>query len=564
MTGDELSENKREALYAETEGNPFFIVETLRSGEQGVPQSLLSVLNRRLNQLSASARELVGWAAAIGREFGYSLLARASQMEEMLLVQALDELWSRRIIQTRQDGTYHFTHGKLLDAAYDTLTDPRRRLLHRKIAEAFLQREMDVENAIVARHFEMAGEHRQAFEYYLRAADDARRIFANHDAISHLEKALHLSTPQAENKIAALKARELLGDLCYLGSDGRRALDVYTEAFDHAPASDHSTRGRVLGKIARVTAYAGDYEKGISQFNQANELLGEPPDESDREWWHTWLKMQFDRVWIHYDAGDVTGTQTALEAIRPVVERMGELDQLGEYYFLMPTIYFRRDGYQMNEEIMRYSTLALEIGGQSENLELRTRTNFGYGFCNFLLGKFDLAIQYLGEGAKLAEQIGYVEQQIYGLTYLAAAHRCAGNLDECKAVTERALLISEREGERSFTATAYANLGWLAWKQNDLRRAKTLSLKALDGWGKYYPFQWYGLWTLMDISLSALQFDEAIEYARRLKAPGQQVFPNEVDALLATAIHFAEQGDVAKSKSQLRQAVDWAKENHFL
>ncbi len=91
-----------------------------------------------------------------------------------------------------------------------------------------------------------------------------------------------------------------------------------------------------------------------------------------------------------------------------------------------------------------------------------------------------------------------------------------------------------------------------------------LSQKALAGWGTHYPFRWYGLWTLMAISLAHLQFDEAAEYARLLKAPGQQVFPQEAEDLLTGAIRAADAGDLAKSKSRLTRAVDWAKKNHFL
>lgn len=153
---------------------------------------------------------------------------------------------------------------------------------------------------------------------------------------------------------------------------------------------------------------------------------------------------------------------------------------------------------------------------------------------------------------------------MFNLTYLAAAHRGAGNLEECKTYAERALALTERENEHSFAGTAYANLGWIAWRQNDLRLANVLTQKALSKWSQYYPFRWYGLWTLMAISLAALKFDEALEYARGLKVPGQQVFVKEGDELLTRAIEAADTGDKTKSQSLLMKAVDWAKENHFL
>ena len=576
VTGKELSEKKQDELYTETEGNPFFTVEMLRSAgndeAQIIPQSLRSVLAHRLNQLSASARELAGFAATIGREFNYRLLANASQVDENTLVQALDELWSRRIIQAQQADTYNFTHGKLRDAAYETLTHARRQIFHRRIAGALLaeaEQGFEVQNAIIAQHFEKVGQYQQAVDQYLKAASAARQVFANPDAISHLERALRLLSEKVGIKEEAQRqqereSRELLGDIYEISSNGKRALETYSEALTQIASSERLDRARMLGKIAKVAAHEGDIEDGKKFFAQAEDVLGEPPSDTEKEWWYTWLKIQFDRVWMYYDFGVVEGIEAALGPIRPVVERMGELGKLGEYYFLLPTAYFRRDGFQMNDEIMRYSTLALETSQKTDNLELRTRANFGYGFCNFLLGNFDLAIHYMGEGLKLADQIGYVEQQLYNVTYLAAAHRGAGNLEECKTYSERGLALSEREQEPSFAATARANLGWIAWKQNDLIQAKTLSQKATMGWSRYYPFRWYGLWTLIDLSLLSLRTEDAVEYARMLKAPGQQVFAKEGDDLLAGAIEAADKGETARAESLLMKAVEWAKKNHYL
>ncbi len=578
LMGDEFDSAKIESLYAETEGNPFFIVETLRSGDSleraDMPQSLRSVLAQRMNQLSASARDLMGVAAAIGREFSYRLVASASQMNEDVLVQSLDELWTRRIIQTQGTETYNFTHRKLLNAAYENLSAVRRPLIHRRIAQALLaeaEKGFDVESAIVAQHLERAGQYQEAVDHYLEAAQEARRVFANRDAISHLEKALSLLSEKVDvkeetQKRVVSKSRELLSDIYELAGDNKHALENYAESLAQVAPDARFSQARLLGKLGKVTASGGDYEGGKRRFEQAEEALGGQPDENVTEWRRAWLKVQMDRAWMHYDWNNLEGMRSTLEAIRPGVESVGEfdLDKLAEYYFLWPTLSFRRDGYQVTDEIMRYSKLALEISCKAGNLELSARTNFGYGFCNLLLGNFETAIQYIGEGLRLAEQIGYVDQQILCLTYLGAAYRGIENLEACAQYAGRGVEFCERQEAHSYAATARANLGWIAWKQNDVKLAKALCQQALTSWGSHYPFRWYGLWTLMDISLAALKFDEALEYARGLKSLGQQIFAKEGDELLTSAIKAAQEGDKARCQSLLMKAVDWAKENHFL
>lgn len=572
MSETKLSQESEEQLFNETEGNPFFLVEMLRSGEYGqgkpLPTSLRSVLTRRLNQLSPAARDLAGLAAAIGREFNFHLLAAASRTDEDALVQALDELWARRVIQTQQGDTYHFTHGKLQDAAYETLSTPRQQILHRRIAYALLA-EPEAESALVARHFEQAGLYPQALEQYLKAAQDARRVFANRDAITHLEHGLNLLSEKVgirdeAHRQQACQSLEALGDIYEITGDWKAALKAYRETLTHLLSSEWLCRARLLGKMAKAASNESHPAESVRLFAEAEQALGEPPNDSQKEWWHAWLKLQFDRVWMHYGFGNVAETEAALAPIRPVVERLGEFDTLGEYYFLLPTAYFRRSGYRINDEIMRYSTLALEASLKTDNLELQTRTNFGFGFCNFLRGEFDLAIQYMSEGLKMADQIGYAEQQIYNLTYLAAAQRAVGNLEGCRIYAERALALSEREEIRTYAASARANLGWIAWRQNDLKRARALCQQALAEWHPHYPFRWLGLWVLLDLSLLGLRIDDAVEHARQLKAPGQQVFAQAGDDLLAQAIEAAGKGDRARAASLLSRAVEWAKVNHYL
>jgi len=50
-----------------------------------------------------------------------------------------DELWQRRIVRdesSQRVDAYDFTHDKLREVAYDSLSAARRRLIHRRIAEA--------------------------------------------------------------------------------------------------------------------------------------------------------------------------------------------------------------------------------------------------------------------------------------------------------------------------------------------------------------------------------------------------------------------------------------------
>jgi hypothetical protein len=121
-------------LFAETEGNPLFVVETVRAGALG--SRVQAVIAARLAQRSEPARRLAAVAAALGRDFTTDVLARAGGSGERELVRALDELWRRRIVRDRGPEAYDFTHERLREVAYQSLAPAERSRTHLRIARA--------------------------------------------------------------------------------------------------------------------------------------------------------------------------------------------------------------------------------------------------------------------------------------------------------------------------------------------------------------------------------------------------------------------------------------------
>ncbi|MBC8076967.1 MAG: 6-hydroxy-D-nicotine oxidase, partial [Chloroflexales bacterium] len=220
VAGRELEMESTMRLYHETEGNPLFVVETIRAGfehlelmaqsaEAGnhpsvpatphsvkLPPKVQAAIAGRLAQLSAPARELAELAAAIGRAFTLDLLIGAGQADEDRAVYALDELWQKRIVREHGANSYDFTHDKLRETAYAAISAPQRRLLHRRIAQALERTTATGDPAPIsgqiASQYEQAGMAAQAIPYYQHAAVAAQRLYANEDAVNLLSRGLAL------------------------------------------------------------------------------------------------------------------------------------------------------------------------------------------------------------------------------------------------------------------------------------------------------------------------------------------------------------------------------------
>ena len=189
---DGLSELIRER----TGGNPFFIEEVVRElaesgaleGERGayrlaraideiaVPAAVESILAARIDRLGERAKEVLGAAAVIGNDFERRLLERAVDVPEEDLDAALRELIEGEFIYEAAlypEPEYAFRHPLTREVALGSQLAQRRAVIHRRVAEAIQEvsgERIDEQAALVAQHYEEAGEAMDAARWHARAA----------------------------------------------------------------------------------------------------------------------------------------------------------------------------------------------------------------------------------------------------------------------------------------------------------------------------------------------------------------------------------------------------------
>jgi DNA-binding SARP family transcriptional activator/tetratricopeptide (TPR) repeat protein len=202
-------EAEADLLHAATGGFPLYIVEAIRgradAGGSPLPAGdLTAMLRKRLEQASASAREVAGLAAAVGRDFTLDLLTEASDLDAGTVVGAVDELWRRRIMREYRDG-YDFSHDLLRETAYTLVSPPKRWLLHRRVAQALEllhPDDADSVSAQLAEQYARGGRLARAAGYYRQAADIAAARFAHAEAIRLHSEALSIvrSLPESRDR----------------------------------------------------------------------------------------------------------------------------------------------------------------------------------------------------------------------------------------------------------------------------------------------------------------------------------------------------------------------------
>ena len=240
-----LDAAQAQQLFAATEGNPLFIVETMHSLAGQVdrvpcmlvlPPKVQTVMRGRLARLSPSARELAGLAATMGRSFRTDVLIAATELTEEAVVRGLDELWQRRIVREQGTNSYDFSHDRLREVAYGELQPAQRRLLHRRVAAALEQSYADASGALtvqLAHHCDQGGLVEKAIHYLQQAAVAARQLYAHREAIAYTERAIGLLQSQPASGAALERELELQMDLCqdwcaltfYMGDEAKAVYD---------------------------------------------------------------------------------------------------------------------------------------------------------------------------------------------------------------------------------------------------------------------------------------------------------------------------------------------------
>jgi DNA-binding SARP family transcriptional activator len=566
-----------EHLFHETEGNPLFVVEAVRAGEQeALPPTVQAVIAFRLDQLSPNARELADLAATIGRAFTFPVFARASVNDDEGLVSGLEELTQRRIVRDQGDGEYDFSHEKIRQVAYARLSSARRRLLHGRVAAALEALNPDVDSicAELAPHHERAGHLDRAVVLYQRAGEAARRMHANADAAAHFRRAIRLldalfRTPgaDAERVRAGVVLHESLGDILALIGDYDSALSAYGAACAFLPAAAFIERARLQRRSGNVRESHHDYAAALDLYDLAEEVLGVVPEDGDKVWWQEWIAIQLGRLQVYYWTANVALMDALSAQLGPIVERHASPLQRASYLQQLTAASYRRERYVPSDATVAIAREALRAVLEADPGDGEGHAHFMLGFTLLWRGQLGEAREYLTAARVLADRGGDVALRARAGVYLATLARLRGDLDGARQLAEDALSLASAAQMPEYAGAARAHLAWLALRAGDGVGAADQARAALEAWRgipAHYPFLWLVLWPLLDLAIGRGDVDEAVEHARKMLDREQQRLPDILTDALDEARTAFHSGDIRRARACLLAARGHARRIGYL
>jgi len=213
-------------IFAETEGNPFFVEELfrhleeenrlydllgqfhaqLRIGELDAPPSVRLVVARRLARLGDLTQRTLATAAVIGRLFSLEILQASSEADADSILECVEEAEKAGLIFSAGElskARFEFSHELIRQAVISGLSAARCQRLHLAVAESIERTysptlesrsggTLDEHFVELALHYTEAGYRAQAIPYWLRSGERELQRSANVEAINHLKKGLEL------------------------------------------------------------------------------------------------------------------------------------------------------------------------------------------------------------------------------------------------------------------------------------------------------------------------------------------------------------------------------------
>jgi tetratricopeptide (TPR) repeat protein len=450
---DGTLEPLKRALIERTEGNPFFLEESVQTlvetkvlvGDRGayrmteapepwqIPATAQAIVAARIDRLPPEDKRLLQAASVIGKDVPFTLLRAIADVPENSLRRGLTQLQAAEFLYERslfRDLEYTFKHALTHEVAYASVLQARRRGLHARIVEVLeaLYPDRVAEQVERLAHHAFRGEvWEKAVTYLRQAGAKALARSAYREAVTCFEQALAALNPLPDTRQKLERAIDL-------------RLDLRQSLFP-------------LNELATVWRYLQEAE-GLARTLDDSRRLG-------------WVSAYMSGHHLH-TGGHVTEVRTFAQTVEAIAERLGDVPlQIAAQYYLAAASYLSGD-YRATERVCRNLMQSLH--------DQRTREGFGLVVSPAVMsratlvralaerGVFDEGDARGQEAIRIAEALDHPFSVLVGCLDLAYLKSVRGEVSQAARLLERAVAQCREWNITTHTPIVMACLGHVyAW-----------------------------------------------------------------------------------------------------
>ncbi len=209
-----------DSVYEESAGNPLYAIELARAVDRSggsVDPGFAVLIRDRIDRLPSVTGDVLRWAAVLGSTFSLNRLASIVSLGVHDLTTAIEVLDRHGLLRENAPvasaPAYGFTHNVVRRSVYDDLSEPRRRLMHARIAQMFEQEACATSKGCsttticseIAHHAALAGDSATAARASAEAGRCCLRIYANGEALAFARSGMRYSETLQEPERVGLQ-----------------------------------------------------------------------------------------------------------------------------------------------------------------------------------------------------------------------------------------------------------------------------------------------------------------------------------------------------------------------
>jgi tetratricopeptide (TPR) repeat protein len=346
---EELDKDLEEFILEKTEGVPFFIEELIKSlkdlkiiekkdnryritkdiKEVTIPATVQDVIMARVDSLPEGTKGLLQTISAVGRESGYDLIKRLTDLAEQELLSHLSVLKDSEFLYERgiyPQSTYVFKHTLTQDVIYDSLLLKKRKEIHAEIGgviEALYPDRLEEYYELLAYHYGRSASADKAVNYLDLANQKAAKLNAMEEAKTYFDEAMALldALPETEEnrqrRISLLVNQGIVFLLLF------KSPEYYDLLTRYEPTASGLGNPELLGAFY---ARLGHCEFSFGHYDQAIHTLGKAAELSEasgnvEEAGYAYVFWEFS----HFDRGDFERVLALKEDVLRTMEQQFNL-----------------------------------------------------------------------------------------------------------------------------------------------------------------------------------------------------------------------------------------------
>ncbi len=474
-----------ELLYNETEGNPLFIVETLKllkteniiekKGNTfqlkenydllAIPKSIHDIVMRRIGRLKEDEREILEIGAVEGESFHSGTIGTCLELPRVKLLKKLQSLEREHHIIHPEDKMYRFDHGKIREFLYDAITPELRVEYHIMIGSYLSENYSEEENLTpnIAYHFLKGEDEHRALPFLITAGEWSKKLFANKQAIEYYQKVLDISDNPKLNESVAISSEERIrvlegfGDVLALIGNHESALERFKEliTIEEIPPLK---KVEILRKIGMVYNEEGEHEKALNTLNHADEELEKLriQQKGNIDTNIAIGKTRITRSRVYKSLGLYNEAKKEVEGgLSLMVENQNPIE-LSNAYNNLGVIYEDLGAFEQATEMYSRSLKLCEQTGDKKGIAVAFNN---LANIHYFQGDYGKTVENSKKSLEIMTAIGYRSGIAGACNNLGTVYQDQGRYDEALKMHEKCLLIRTEIGDIPGVSMSYGNLG---------------------------------------------------------------------------------------------------------